>query len=211
MSKSVVIAIPTRGQIHHQLIAKVGELRTVALSKGINMGLLTSSLAPVSANRNHIVRTFLGIQTNPEWLLMIDDDIVPPSNLLDMLDHGVDVVGANCRVPNLELVDGIPHFTTRSIACMDTGTDKGFLTLGPEGDTGLQQVDVIGTGAILIHRRVLEKMDELDIPWFNFHYDKYDNIKLSEDYDFCLKARNLGFKIYLDGDMRCSHYKLLPI
>jgi GT2 family glycosyltransferase len=63
--------------------------------------------------------------------------------------------------------------------------------------TGLQEVGSIGTGIMLIKRRVFEGMSE---PWFDMPWQTTRGY-MGEDVFFCRKARELGFKVYIDHDV----------
>ena len=59
----------------------------------------------------------------------------------------------------------------------------------------LMEIKLCGTGCILIHRNVLEKI--------TFRYDT--NTDAFDDTFFCEDARRLGFKIYADTNVQCDH------
>lgn len=81
---------------------------------------------------------------------------------------------------------------------------------------GPTEVDLAGTGFMLINRKVIEKLAETAevydgpngevpglymMPIINRHLD-------SEDYYFCRKAREAGFKIVMDPSVRLGHWGL---
>ena len=72
---------------------------------------------------------------------------------------------------------------------------------GPDGQ--MVEADVVGAGALLIHRRVLERLPD---PWFKFTYEGRDNDEgVSEDFYFCKKAKEAGFTIIVDTAVQCPH------
>jgi hypothetical protein len=84
----------------------------------------------------------------------------------------------------------------------------------PEQENGLLPLKHIGTGFMLIKRCVFEEMvemfgdkigyleDETDRPmWDFFDMPRLGGRKMSEDWHFCNKARELGFTVY--GDTKC--------
>ena len=80
--------------------------------------------------------------------------------------------------------------------------------------TGPIEVDYAGTGFMLINRRVIEKLagksESYEGPHGRvpalymtpIHNDGFE----SEDYHFCRKAREAGFKIIMDPSVRLGHY-----
>lgn len=64
--------------------------------------------------------------------------------------------------------------------------------------TGLQEIGSVGMGVMLIKKRVFAKLSE---PWFEtpWRHDKRGYI--GEDVYFCNKARDAGFKIWIDHDV----------
>lgn len=62
-------------------------------------------------------------------------------------------------------------------------------------------VDAGGTGIMLIAKEVLQKMEE---PWFTV-VDGKDLHVIPEDFNFCKKAKGLGFKIAADPRFITNH------
>lgn len=78
-------------------------------------------------------------------------------------------------------------------------------------------VDYAGTGFMMIKRHVFEKMQSVFPQWkyeegqvgesWAFFQDPIeDGIHLSEDYFFCKRARELGFKIMMDPSVKLKHW-----
>jgi GT2 family glycosyltransferase len=158
---------------------------------------------PVDRVRNRICKRFL--ESDADYVLMIDDDTVPPATVLDMARHDKDVVGALCYAY-------LPALGYYSVAYPSGNGDRRAPRLGI-GDQiehrGLMEVELVGTACLLIHRRVLEALDP---PYFKMVLD--DDclyIKDSEDFTFCRKARAAGFSVWLDTDQPCSHVKALDM
>ena len=155
---------------------------------------------PIEHNRNSIVKRFL--ETDFDYLMMLDCDIIPPANIWKLVDFDKDVIGGLCfaykqnRVIPLALKK---HPETEGEAKWKYRTFTRKDIIG-----GLTEVDAIGTGCIIIARRVLEypKMK----PAFVNYYDK-DGLRIEGlDLSFCRRAQELGFKIYVHFDYPCSHY-----
>src|SRR3990167_10580536 len=176
-----------------------GEIRT-DLSQIINLIIQNDSYRiyltypagkPITNNRNTIVQKFLASEC--DYLMMIDSDIIPPPNILNLADFNVDIITPLMFVKQKGVL--IPLFLKRNKDGMYDAAD--YL-----GRTGLQEVDATGTGCIIIKREVLEKVKH---PFENV-YDE-DGIKtLGNDFYFCQKARKLGYKVWVHLDYVASHH-----
>jgi hypothetical protein len=63
--------------------------------------------------------------------------------------------------------------------------------------TGLEQVQRVGTAIMLIDLKVFDNMEK---PYFNFIYDQTYGW-MGEDFYFCKKATEKGYKIFVDHDL----------
>lgn len=119
-------------------------------------------------------------------VLFIDDDmVVPPDGLLRLLAHNEPLVGG------LYFGRQPPHLPVAY-----RYVDDGQWIPVTNYARGLQVVDAIGFGFMLVAREVLEKMER---PWFEF------SDKMGEDMYFCEQAKKLGYQVLLDGDVVCRH------
>lgn len=152
------------------------------------------AITPVDAARNLAVEQFL--KTDAEWLLQIDNDVVPPVNILELLDWvgRRKIVGLPCgfqqAVPG-EIVYNI--FIRR---------DGHIFPISQFSGVGWTEVEWVGSGCLLVHRDVFAAIDG---PWFecapvNGQYAR-------EDVSFCGKARAKGFSIWTHSGFPCEHYK----
>lgn len=69
---------------------------------------------------------------------------------------------------------------------------------------GVREAKYCGASCILIR---LDVFDAIGFPWWS-HDETWDGRKytcFSEDLTFCRRARELGFTILADGDLRCQH------
>lgn len=72
----------------------------------------------------------------------------------------------------------------------------------------LHPIDVVGTCLLSIDRRVLADWPR-DEPWFR---PQYEGRKLiGYETWFCLKAKELGYQVWLDTRLEIDHYARLPV
>jgi hypothetical protein len=123
-------------------------------------------------------------------VLFIDSDMRFPHDMIErLLQHDLDIVATNCARRRM------PTGPTAQIY-KENGERELVYTM-PES-TGLQEVGSVGMGVMLIKANVFAKLAE---PWFEtpWRHDKRGYI--GEDVFFCKKARDAGFKIWIDHDV----------
>jgi hypothetical protein len=119
-------------------------------------------------------------------VLFIDSDMTFPQDMVGrLLAHDKDIVATNCarrRMPTGPTARGL----------------DGQLVYTMPDSTGLEEVESIGMGVMLISRKVFESLSE---PWFETPWRTDKRGYIGEDVFFCRKARAAGFKIYIDHDV----------
>ena len=120
-------------------------------------------------------------------VLFLDDDMVfPMHTLIHFINHGLPIVAANCarkELPprsNSRALDGVSVLWTR------------------KNSTGIEEVDYVGTGVMLINTDVLKALPQ---PWFAEIYNPLTETSKGEDVFFCELAKRHGFKAYIDHDI----------
>lgn len=185
--KTIYLAILNQGTISTDLSQMIN---LYTQNDSYRLFLTYPNGKPITNNRNTIVQKFLS--TDCDYLMMIDSDIVPPPNALNLADFDKDIITPLMFVKQKGMM--IPLFLQRG---KDGIYDAGdYLNL-----TGLQEVGATGTGCIVIKREVLEKVKH---PFENV-YDE-DGVKtLGNDFHFCQKAKKLGFKVWVHLDYIADH------
>jgi hypothetical protein len=155
---------------------------------------------PIASNRNEIVKRFKSFQPRQDFLMMLDDDVMPiEGNPFEYAHADKDIIGFPAKVRQLgrEL---------NWVAYIKSPTEDAYCSVdfGKIDDTvRLLHVDVVGTGAILIHRRVLEA---IKAP-FMYEFDEDGVSIVGQDFGFCRKAKAAGFEIYVAPQVWCEHFK----
>lgn len=168
----------------------------------------------------HWVRNGLLMSARPDfdYVLFCDDDIIPAKDSLDrLLSHGQDIVAGLCT----KRTDP-PEPNMRQ--WVEERQNYGTLLRWPDHGK-LIQVDAVGTGLMLISRKVVEEMavafhpdlvnddQDLVLPenahrpngwWFKF-LENAQGGEWGEDISFCWKAQKMGYKIYVDTAVCPGH------
>lgn len=172
--------------------------------------LAIEASANIAKARNRLVDEFLTNYPECDWLWFCDTDMVFEPDTLHRLvrraiECDVKILGALCVIVT---ADGpIP-----TLFIEDPETVTQVMLDWPEGTVG--EVAATGTGCILIHREVLEKMQAdrggSKNAWFGFDVVLADNGSewaLGEDVSFCLRAREAGYTIHVDTTCHVGHHK----
>lgn len=205
--KRVLISIPTKGEIRAETVGWLLKFVKHAHKKGIAAGTqIVVSPYPLDHMRNKQVKGFL--ETDYTHMFLLDADCEPPEDCVEkLLEHDLDIVAA--VAPGV--VEGNIVFTA---AVIDEEADGPFKykmhsPRSPHLPKGLQEIDACGATGVLIKREVLEKMS---YPWFKTLVSPDgETIRSGEDFFFCAKAKEVGFKVYADFDIVQRHYKVVSL
>lgn len=166
----------------------------------------------LSRYRNKVVQTFLD-HTDSDWLLMIDTDeqlSVKAFDLLCETAHHLDRPVVAGLV--FAAMDGGDAIYPRPMPAIFADTEHGFLPLNNYDRDAVFEIEAAGTGCLLIHRRVFEKIRENADPhqgtdWCWFWDGPLNGRWQSEDLMFCRRVRSLGFPIYVNTAAILPHQK----
>lgn len=162
--------------------------------------------------RNRVVKAFLD-NTDSDWLLMIDVDEQLTTEAFDIL---INAAHDKERPVVSGLVfaafDAHKHLYPKPLPAIFQDVPEGFLPLFKYDKNSLFQIDACGTGCVLIHRSVLEKMREMADPnqgpdWCWFWDGPIEGNWISEDLLFSRRIRQLGFPIYVHTGAVLPHQK----
>jgi GT2 family glycosyltransferase len=210
--KLIIIAFIHNGDVRARFANSLWGFKGFDLRRRDLCGTLLAFGGPnIPDNRNRSVGAFLTLG-GAEWLLFVDSDIAfEPEAVYALLDSAdpIERPIVSALIFNWHNGRSMPIWINR----------------GPDGDyrrveqfsLGMQPIDACGAGFLLIHRSVLEKMRERyegKDAWMWFANDQVQTTegpkRLGEDYTFCQRARDLGFAIFGNGDVRVDHLKIRP-
>ena len=185
---SVLVGIPTRGLVPMQWALG---LRSIVLPA--KSTILPVAGLPFDHARNALVKEM--IKGGYDWIFFLDDDVLPPVDVFEKLrSHG------RAAVSGLYYRRTIPLIP---LALYDTNPYPS--PLGAYKAGALVEVDLVGAGCLLLHRKLFETIPQ---PWFEWRRDRDDlpeRDRVSEDFAFCRKLREYGIKVLLDTSVECAH------
>jgi hypothetical protein len=180
----ILLGIPTIGMVDYRFAMSLASLKLPE-----NTTLMISPRAMIDTSRNLICQKFL---EDPSYthLVMIDDDMTFDYDFVSkLLEADVDIVAGLAFKRRSEFTPCVFKLKQE---------DKQYYPVLPEV---FQEVDIVGTGGIAIKAEVFKK---LKFPWFETYYDK-DGKHWSVDFDFCIKAKKAGFKIFVEPSAKMGH------
>lgn len=205
--RRLMIAIPAYdGKLNISAATALSVLTLESIRYGFELHIShISGSSIITRARNFLVKRFMDSECTD--LLFVDADInfkaADVVRLLAMSDGKDVVTGAYPRR------GGATSFFTD----IDYGpNDEVYI------DDGLLRVKRIGTGFMLIRRHVLEELHNKHPEWAyyvdmekEFHYSVFDfksthDGYIGEDYLFCDRVREAGFKVHLDPEINLGHY-----
>jgi GT2 family glycosyltransferase len=166
----------------------------------------------LSKQRNRVVKQFLD-GTKSDWLLLIDSD---EQLSLEAFDKLLETAHDKERPVVAGLVfagfgiEGAPY--PKPVPAIFQDAPEGFLPLYKYDKDSVFEIDAAGTGCLLIHRSVLEKMRETadknqGTDWCWFWDGPLDGNWIGEDLLFCRRIKALGFPIYVNTGAILPHQK----
>lgn len=178
------------------------ELRESLIQAGVKHNWLTTqNESLITRGRDCLAAQFL--KTDYERLMFLDADIeFKPEDV--------------AKLWNLDMDIAVAAYPMKRPDAPVSAWRGGKLVRLEELGSDPVEVDFAGTGFMMIHRRVFERLQVLHPEWryedgigevWAFFQDPVeDGIKLSEDYFFCKQAREAGFPVALDPTIRLKHW-----
>jgi hypothetical protein len=167
-------------------------------SKNYELSWMNVKTFPVDFARNWAVKRFLGTKQyeSCEWIGWLDTDMTFPKDMFNiMLDE--------CEKKNIKVMSAV--YFKRNFKNEVVGWRYGYdgKMSEPVLDGTIQEVEVMGMGACVIHRSVLEKVG---YPWFKYGslHEKVEGLA-TEDIQFCERCKEVGEKIYMHTGIYCGH------
>jgi len=179
--------------------------------------------------RNQLLANLYASNIPFDYVLFMDDDMVPPPEAIQiLLERKVDVVGAICTVRQDPPLPNARYMSEKTFQFQTADIDQ----------PGFWNVGAVGTGFMLIAKKVLDVVGEYTLTqaywkkfhgmsderaievekaerercakdnnqfWFEFLKHPSGCGEMGEDMSFCFKARECGFEIYGDSTFQVGH------
>ncbi len=154
----------------------------------------------IAMARNNLCEA--AIAQNFDHLFFLDDDHeFAPGTLTRLLEDDLDIVSG------LYLMRKWP-FTPVAFASWKNEANQEAWPLVPKaGVAGLYEVVAVGAGCLLIKTDALRRIGP---PWFTL-LSPVNHDKISEDFNFCVKAAAAGVKIVVDTDVIVGHASTMAL
>lgn len=168
----------------------------------------------ITRGRNASIAEFLD-KTADEWALLVDSDMAwTPDDLkvvMDAADRNTrPVVGGLCFAHSGQDIGAFPMLMPTIYHCSEVRA-QAFTPMFEYPDDQLVECDATGAAFLLVHRRVLEAVQQFTGlgAWSWFHEGPTDDRLswLGEDVTFCNLIKAAGFKIFVHTGARISHVK----
>lgn len=186
----ILLGMPCMRTIPQRTVVSL--LRLIATREGINPVLVEGSL--IYSARDDIAR--YAVDHNYDYLLFVDSDMVfNPEDFDRLMAH------------NVGICSGL--YVTRAgerknVAYEKIITRRRFPYREPKliedkSTTGFAPVSACGFGFCLIKTSVLKSM-------FKYYRSLFEPFKgVGEDIAFCIRARRIGYKTFIDRDVKLGH------
>ncbi len=134
-----------------------------------------------------------------DFWLSLDDDNAPIRNPLDLIEYDLDVVGLPTPVWCNKKPGDRPYYFNAL-----TWAEKEQAYRPHENMNGLQEVDAIGSGCMLIARRVILELKGQQP--FMRKWNRDGTVDVGCDYSFCQKVKKANFKVWAHFGYPCHHF-----
>lgn len=189
----IALAVPTYGPTEPEHNRQLRAAIMQASNDGVRWaGDLATNRVGWEASRNNIVASALaGGLADEDAILWIDSDVVLEPTSISQL-----VAEATAR--RLDFLTGVyyqrfpPHFP---LLAMFDDRRRHFTWIKEMPENVVAPVDGCGFGCVLTTARLLRAIAP---PWFAF-------TEFSEDFDFCLRARDAGVQLHVHTGVQVLH------
>jgi hypothetical protein len=183
----LAICVPCKDMLHSIFSHNLCSLLNYNHQKNIETRVFYNMGTLVCNQRAGLVK--LAQEWSATHILWLDSDTsFPFYTAFKLLSHNQAIVAGNYSTRVL------PY---KTVAYKKQGDWESYLRHGTEIEPVKELIEVegVGMGCMLTDIAVFDAVGK---PWFNISYDERTDDYLGEDMDFCLRARERGYKVYID-------------
>lgn len=188
----ILIAVPTRGTVDYQTIGRLNLIRDN--EPGLSPIMFEQGVMGAGEVRQRIIGRFL--DSPKQVLIMVDDDVMPPENLLGIVEH----LG---RPNDYDVVVAPTLIYRRGVIAWNV--DDGAGRWRQDTPEGVVDAVSVGSGCVALRRRALETFEKAGIPAFLEGHDEHGRLIESDDVGFSRRAGELGLLVGADFSRLCDH------
>lgn len=192
----VVVSLPCYDSYKRDMIRTLIDMLAYSAMQGVKWQGHFCGGSNICINR--IDAVYQARETQASWILFIDSDMAIPVDLMTRLvSHDVDIVSGVYFGKVRPFMPIVARWTD------PTDHSRGYTPLRDIPDTDqLMEVDGVGGGCLLVKTEVFDKIPE---PFFEFKGPVGQKYPYGEDWTFCQKAQDAGYKIWCDPLSKCGH------
>lgn len=192
VGKSVSILVPVNDMVHSHFTYSLTNLMKLTTQMGVETHLFFDASTILINQREHLIEQAL--EVNTDYVLWLDSDMMfPPSTLLRLLNHDMDLVGCNY------MKRAYPFKTT---AFTDTTDWENWIPI-QYGD--LQDAEAVGLGCCLMKTKIFKKLQK---PYFEYTYQEKTQDWGGEDFTLFKKLKKEGFDLKIDMNLSNEIYHI---
>lgn len=200
---TVLICVPSIDRPHPDSQACLDRLDR----SGVESSVIRTRRVIIDRARNAFAKA--AVDRNADYLLFIDDDMIfEPDALTRLLARDKDII-AGLFFQRTQPVTPLVFRFQKPEPGADFGTFHKFTPseiFTAEKTGALLECDATGTGFTLIKTDVFTalKADDPQAPWFQT-VDRGEAGFMSEDVYFCTRAKECGFRVFVDTSLKVGH------
>lgn len=195
--KRVLLTIPNTGAIHPDcVLASIGMLKDSRYRVELSMPIDR----PYVNSLNKIAKRV--VDEEFDYWVNMDSDNPPKRNPLDLIALDKDIIGLPTPI-FVNKKKGEYPFRFNTCDYVKDIQEWSYHGWNPdENPSGLEEVDAVGSGCMVVARRVLLC---LKAPFMR-QWNEYGIVEKGHDFLFCRRAKEKGFSVWAHFKYPCKHY-----
>ena len=194
----IVCCMPTYKVMDTKCVQSLVQFQASLLNDGHHVTFIFANNCYITYARNSLLKAAASVP-DADYVLCLDSDHIYDYKQLykliaDLEDNNLELLSAKYYVRN-------GFIRPRKIAALRLNKEKVLEQLDGDGEKqefGVQEVDAIGFGFLLLKHRFVKELIEKKIKLFQI-------TEMAEDIYFCDVVKQLGYKVCYDADVVVGH------